>query len=75
MYTDGIIDAEHASQGFFGMDRFKVFISAHEQLSANRFADSFLQQLSVWSEKKSGKVQEDDLTLMVVDVCDLEVRT
>jgi serine phosphatase RsbU (regulator of sigma subunit) len=68
MYTDGIIDATSPSGDFFGEQRFKEFIRNHSHLSGDRFADLLLQELAMWSGRKAGRTQEDDLTLIIVDI-------
>jgi hypothetical protein len=37
-------------------------------LTAQEFADALLADLSAWSAPKGNYMQEDDLTLLVVDV-------
>jgi sigma-B regulation protein RsbU (phosphoserine phosphatase) len=68
MYTDGIIEAANPSGDFFGEERFKACIRAHSHLPADSFADSLLRELAAWSGKKVGMAQEDDLTLIVIDI-------
>ncbi len=72
LYTDGIIEATNASGEFFGSDRFKTFIEAHEYLPADRFAETFLEHLSNWSGKRFEEAADDDLTLLVVDFENIE---
>ena len=40
----------------------------HESLSAQEFADALLADLSAWSAPKGSYTQEDDITLLIVDV-------
>jgi serine phosphatase RsbU (regulator of sigma subunit) len=68
LYTDGIIETTNASGEFFGSDRLKTFIEAHGHLSADDFADTLLEHLSIWSGKRFGEAADDDLTLLVIDV-------
>jgi sigma-B regulation protein RsbU (phosphoserine phosphatase) len=68
MYTDGIIDAASPSGDFFGEQSFKEFIKNHSPLTGDRFADLLLQDLTIWSGRKAGRTQEDDLTLIIVDI-------
>jgi sigma-B regulation protein RsbU (phosphoserine phosphatase) len=67
MYTDGITEARNATGEFFGEERFKEFIQNHEELPAGRFTDALIAYIAAWSGKKSGRVLDDDLTLVVVD--------
>jgi len=64
----GIIEAANPSGDFFGEERFKACIRAHSHLPADSFADSLLRELAAWSGKKVGMAQEDDLTLIVIDI-------
>jgi sigma-B regulation protein RsbU (phosphoserine phosphatase) len=68
MCTDGILEAEHPRHGFFGDARFRELIADGDHLSAKDFADSILSNLSAWSGRASGKGQEDDITLVVLDI-------
>jgi phosphoserine phosphatase RsbU/P len=68
MYTDGIIEARNATEEFFGETRLRETIAAHDRLSADDFASSLLQELSVWTGRDAGAAQPDDITLVVVDV-------
>jgi len=72
LYTDGIIEVMDPSGDFFGLTRFKAFIESHDRLPLNHFADSLLYELDRWSGKKSGNGYEDDLTLIVLEIGELE---
>jgi serine phosphatase RsbU (regulator of sigma subunit) len=67
MYTDGITEARNASEQFFGETRLKETIAAHDQLSAERFATALIEELVTWTHRDAA-AQEDDITLVVVDV-------
>ena len=67
LYTDGLLDASNrADVAFEG--QIDTRISAHADLSAQEFADALLADLSAWCAPKGNYTQEDDLTLLVVDV-------
>jgi len=68
MYTDGIVEAPGRSGDLFGAQRFKEFIRANSHLPVDTFADMLLQDLAAWSGKKAGSAQEDDLTLIIMDI-------
>ncbi|OGF67513.1 MAG: hypothetical protein A2Y62_06155 [Candidatus Fischerbacteria bacterium RBG_13_37_8] len=68
VYTDGIIEVTNGSEEMFGKDRFREFIKDNDRLSADRFADTFVQHLTEWSGKASGIALNDDLTLIIIDV-------
>jgi phosphoserine phosphatase RsbU/P len=64
MYTDGIPESTNPSDEQFGIDRFKFFLQNNHELSADQFVDSFLAELSKWSDSASGREPEDDITLL-----------
>jgi hypothetical protein len=51
-----------------GLVAVRRFIKEYSHLPADRFADSLLHDLAAWSGRKAGRAQEDDLTLIVVDI-------
>jgi sigma-B regulation protein RsbU (phosphoserine phosphatase) len=67
LYTDGILEARSPSEQEFGMDLFKGFLESNHNLTAGRFADSLLDELSAWSEHPKENGREDDITLLLVD--------
>jgi phosphoserine phosphatase RsbU/P len=66
LYTDGIMETTNLSEEQFGEDRLKLFLQSNADLSAGQFVDSLLEELSRWSDKASGREQEDDLTLLAI---------
>lgn len=68
MYTDGITEAKNAAGDFFGEEHLKEFLAGNGGLSAGRFADALLSNLSAWSGRRTGAPPEDDLTLLVIDL-------
>jgi sigma-B regulation protein RsbU (phosphoserine phosphatase) len=68
MYTDGVTEVVNPAEELFGGERLKDFVKARGHLSANALADSLLQELAAWSGRKAGRVNEDDLTLIVIDM-------
>jgi serine phosphatase RsbU (regulator of sigma subunit) len=68
LYTDGVTEAMNSSGNLFGIDRFKDFIEAQSETTADPFSDRLLEQISIWSGKNSGDSLDDDVTLVVVDV-------
>lgn len=68
MYTDGLVEAADPAGELFGRERLKEFVVSRGKLPAEMFADCLLQNLSSWSGRKTGSTQEDDLTLIVVDI-------
>jgi sigma-B regulation protein RsbU (phosphoserine phosphatase) len=67
LYTDGLLDASNRAGEAFESQLDKR-ISDHADLPAQEFADALLADLSAWSAPKGSSTQEDDLTLLVVDV-------
>ena len=67
LYTDGIIEATNAAGEFFGWDRFKNFITSRASLPVGQFSDELIEQVTVWSGKKSQESLDDDLTLVIAD--------
>ena len=65
--TDGILEAPNPAQKEFGEDRLTRFMENNTCLSADQFADTFLHELSLWSELSTQRGQQDDITLLVID--------
>lgn len=67
LYTDGILEASNAAEEQYGQERFMEYLERNKALQANQFADSFLGEISKWSQATADQGQQDDLTLLVVD--------
>jgi phosphoserine phosphatase RsbU/P len=67
LYTDGVLEAANSAQEQFGADRFMRFIESHMHLGADQFSQTFLTELSGWSNQTSEQGQQDDITLLVID--------
>lgn len=67
LYTDGISEAMNAAREEFGKSRLKQFLAA-SSTSAAHFADALLLELRRWSRADSGRPQDDDITLLVLEV-------
>ncbi len=70
LYTDGVVEASNAASEEFGKARLEQFLEKHTDLPADRFAGVFLDELSRWSGHSNGRRQEDDVTLVVLDLQD-----
>jgi phosphoserine phosphatase RsbU/P len=70
LYTDGVVEASNAAREEFGKARLEQFLEKHPDLAADRFAGLFLEELAGWSGYSNGRRQEDDITLMVLDLQD-----
>lgn len=64
MTTDGLIEAQSAAGNQFGDERLDQLLAASGELSAEDLAERLLDEVSVWTDEK----QDDDLTLVVIDV-------
>jgi sigma-B regulation protein RsbU (phosphoserine phosphatase) len=67
VYTDGILEAMNAAREEFGKSRLKKFLAGSTK-SAAHFADALLAELRRWSSTDSGRPQDDDITLLVLEV-------
>jgi phosphoserine phosphatase RsbU/P len=67
LYTDGVVEAANAFDEQYGSDRFKQFLETEKSLSADRFAETLLGELSQWSAGPAGQAQRDDITFLAID--------
>jgi serine phosphatase RsbU (regulator of sigma subunit) len=67
LYTDGVLEATNSAREEFGADRFMRFIENHKHLVADQFSETFLTELSRWSNQTAEQGQQDDITLLVID--------
>ena len=67
LYTDGILEAMNAAREEFGKSRLKKFLAASSK-SAAHLADALLLELRRWSSADAGRPQDDDITLLVLEV-------
>jgi phosphoserine phosphatase RsbU/P len=67
LYTDGILEAENSDHKEYGVDRFMRSMEDNKQLGAEQFSQSFLGEISRWSDHTAKPGQQDDITLLVVD--------
>jgi serine phosphatase RsbU (regulator of sigma subunit) len=67
LYTDGILEAMNAAREEFGKSRLKNFLAASSK-SAAHLADALLLEIRLWSGADSGRTQDDDITLLVLEV-------
>ena len=63
LYTDGLTEAENASEDFFGVERVKIALTAGVALPPDRAADALLSTMDAWSDRPVA----DDLTIVLVD--------
>jgi sigma-B regulation protein RsbU (phosphoserine phosphatase) len=67
LYTDGLSESKNAAGEEFGITRCLKVLDSHPQLSAAAVADQLLSEISNWTAQGSARLQEDDMTLIVVD--------
>lgn len=68
LYTDGLIEATDGSEEVFGNERVQKILLAGDGLSADQVATSLLGDLEHWAGYATGRSQEDDLTVLIVDL-------
>jgi phosphoserine phosphatase RsbU/P len=67
LYTDGLVEAMNFAEESFS-DRLDAQIAAYRNLPAPSFADALLADVHAWTARSGSQRQDDDLTLVVVDV-------
>jgi phosphoserine phosphatase RsbU/P len=67
LYTDGLPESKNASGEEFGLARCLKVLDSHPRLAAPALADQLLSEVSSWTAQGSVRLQEDDMTLIVVD--------
>jgi sigma-B regulation protein RsbU (phosphoserine phosphatase) len=68
LYTDGLLEAENAGGQSFGDAVLPTFIQQKQDLGTEQFADLLLSEVHAWSRDGSHLRQEDDITMLVIDV-------
>jgi serine phosphatase RsbU (regulator of sigma subunit) len=64
LYTDGLIEASDSADEFFGEDRVREVLRKATTLTAEQSATLCVDRVTAWS----GPPQQDDLTVIVIDV-------
>jgi serine phosphatase RsbU (regulator of sigma subunit) len=67
LYTDGLFEAKNAAQEEFGKSRCKEFMETQRDIPAARFVKTLLDSVAGFSGYNSGRAQEDDITVLVLD--------
>ncbi len=70
VYTDGLTEAENAAEESFGDAALPAFIQKRKDLDGEQFLDLLLKEVLDWSRKGSQLQQKDDITVLVIDICD-----
>jgi phosphoserine phosphatase RsbU/P len=68
LYTDGIPETTNPEGVEFGAGRFKQFLETERSISAEKFADQLLTELSRWSARDSNEDLDDDITIVAIHV-------
>jgi len=67
LYTDGLPESKSVTSEEFGIARCAQFIGSHSHLSSGALADDLLREIARWTARGSGSIQDDDMTLVVLD--------
>jgi phosphoserine phosphatase RsbU/P len=70
LYTDGILEARNSAEEEFGKARLREFVAARQDASGSHLADALLDAVVRWSgpsRDATKPVQDDDITLLIVD--------
>ena len=66
LYTDGLIEPENSRGESFGERRLEEMIRKYQSASASDLVDQLLSEIRLW--QPAANEQQDDITLVVVDV-------
>ena len=66
LYTDGVVDVENSRGELFGHSRLEEVVRDNRSLSPNVLSEELLSQIDHW--RSVSTPQQDDMTLVVVDV-------
>ena len=67
LYTDGLLESSSVRQEEFGKLRCKQFLQNNPDLSSSAMADALLDSVTAFSGHASGRAQEDDITILVLN--------
>lgn len=68
LYTDGVLEATNARDEDFGEVGLHTFLADNDALAAGDLADALLAAVSEWTSPAQDESQDDDLTVVVVDI-------
>ena len=66
LYTDGVIEPENAGGDLFGDYKLEEVIRNHQSRSPSDLSDQLLSEIRLW--QPASLAQQDDITLIVIDV-------
>jgi phosphoserine phosphatase RsbU/P len=64
LYTDGMVEASNTAEQFFGEERLREVLQGTRNLNAEESATTLVDRVQAWA----GARQQDDLTVIVVDI-------
>ncbi len=67
LYTDGLPESSNAKAEEYGLSRCTQFLGSHAHLPAAALADGLLGEIASWSARGADRLQDDDMTLIVID--------
>ena len=70
LYTDGVSEANNPEGAEFGSERFRQFLQAQNNGSADQLADCLLEELALWSARGERDDLDDDITMITLRVTD-----
>jgi serine phosphatase RsbU (regulator of sigma subunit) len=70
LYTDGVSETNNPEGVEFGSERFRQFLAAEENGSANQLVDGLLKDVAQWSARGEGEDLDDDITMVAIHVTD-----
>jgi phosphoserine phosphatase RsbU/P len=68
LYTDGLLEAENAAGESFGEAALATFIKERQEFGAEEFVDLLLKEVLEWSSDGTRARQEDDITIVILDI-------
>lgn len=68
LYTDGLLEAENAAGESFGDTALSTFIKEKQETGAEEFVDLLLKEVLEWSSGGTRTGQEDDITIIAIDI-------
>ena len=66
LYTDGVIEPQNASGESFGDRKLEQVVCDNQSRPASELSERLLSEIRVW--QSASMAQQDDITLIVIDV-------
>jgi sigma-B regulation protein RsbU (phosphoserine phosphatase) len=68
LYTDGLVEGANGSDEFFGEERVREVLAKRLDSSPESCAGSLVAELERHTGRDQGRMADDDLTVVVIDV-------